>query len=115
MNPTARNRAYESFSKSSPESGAVLLSTDLAARGIDVDAVNWVVQFDAPTDPSSFVHRIGRTARAGQSGRSVLMLLPHEDSYVPFLKKRGMAIDEMPALAASGGSAGTTDADSNAV
>merc|ERR1712217_449880 len=58
---------------------------------------------------------IGRTARAGQSGRSVLMLLPHEDSYVPFLKKRGMAIEEMPALTASGGSAGTTDADSNAV
>jgi len=68
MNPTARNLAYATFCKASPETGAVLLATDLAARGIDVDQVSWVVQFDAPTDPTAFVHRIGRTGRMGNLG-----------------------------------------------
>merc|ERR1711920_587156 len=59
--------------------------------------------------------RIGRTARAGQSGRSVLMLLPHEDSYIPFLHKRGVSIGEMPALPSSGGSANTCESENNTV
>merc|ERR1719221_500637 len=73
----------------------ILLSTDLAARGIDIEAVNWVVQFNAPMEPDAFVHRIGRTARAGQTGRSLIMLQPHEDSYVPFLKQRGIILEDM--------------------
>ena len=44
MDPTARSRAYEKFCKSSGEEGAVLLATDVAARGIDVEAVQWIVQ-----------------------------------------------------------------------
>lgn len=96
MDQLARTRSYEKFCKSSPEDGAVLVATDVAARGIDVEAVNWVVQFDPPVDPSAFVHRIGRTARAGRSGRTVLLLLPHEDGYVPFLEQRGVALEELP-------------------
>jgi len=95
MAQVARTKAYDKFSKSPVEDGGILLATDLAARGIDVENVNWIVQFDAPVDPNAFVHRIGRTARAGQSGKSLVMLLPHEDSYVPFLEKRGIAISEM--------------------
>jgi len=97
MEATARSRSYEKFCKSPVEQGAVLLATDVAARGIDVDAVNWIVQFDAPVDPAAFVHRIGRTARAGQSGQAVLMLLPHEDGYRPFLEQRGVHLEELPA------------------
>jgi len=63
-----------------------------------VEAVSWIVQFDAPVDPTAFVHRIGRTARAGQGGRSLLMLLPHEESYVHFLRQRGIPLQEMPTL-----------------
>lgn len=96
MDPTARSRAYEKFCKSPPEEGAVLLATDVAARGIDVEAVQWIVQVDPPTDPAAFVHRIGRTARAGQSGRAVVLLLPHEDGYLPFLEKRGIQLEELP-------------------
>ncbi|CAE7874379.1 DDX55 [Symbiodinium microadriaticum] len=96
MEPTARARAYDKFCKSPAHDGAVLLATDVAARGIDVDAVNWIVQVDPPTDPSAFVHRIGRTARAGQSGRAVVLLLPHEDGYLPFLEKRGVRFEELP-------------------
>lgn len=95
MEPTARTKAYEKFSSSKPEEGAVLLATDLAARGIDVEGVSWIVQFDAPVDPSAFVHRIGRTARAGHSGKSLAMLMPHEDTYLEYLKQHGVPLEEL--------------------
>ncbi|CAK9082324.1 ATP-dependent RNA helicase DDX55 (DEAD box protein 55) [Durusdinium trenchii] len=96
MDPTARARAYEKFCKSPPEEGAILLATDVAARGIDVEKVEWIVQVDPPTDPAAFVHRIGRTARAGQSGKALVLLLPHEDGYLPFLEKRGIQLEQLP-------------------
>mmetsp|Transcript_23876 Transcript_23876/g.50951 ORF Transcript_23876/g.50951 Transcript_23876/m.50951 type:complete len:727 (-) Transcript_23876:61-2241(-) len=98
MEQVARERAYSKFCNAPLGEGCVLLATDIAARGIDVEAVSWVVQFDAPVDPTAFVHRIGRAARAGLSGKSVTMLSPSEESYVPFLKNRGAILQEMPPL-----------------
>ncbi len=49
----------------------VLVATDVAARGIDVDAISHVINYEIPTDPESYVHRIGRTARAGETGESI--------------------------------------------
>ncbi|UUO05710.1 DEAD/DEAH box helicase [Blastopirellula sp. J2-11] len=60
-----RNRALESFRSGRLQ---VLVATDVAARGIDVDGVTHVVNFDLPIDPESYVHRIGRTGRAGKEG-----------------------------------------------
>src|SRR3712207_2202759 len=51
----------------------ILVATDIAARGIDVEAVTHVVQYDLPDVPESYVHRIGRTARAGASGEAVAL------------------------------------------
>eukprot|EP00929_Paragymnodinium_shiwhaense_P106131 TRINITY_DN712_c0_g2_i1.p1 TRINITY_DN712_c0_g2~~TRINITY_DN712_c0_g2_i1.p1 ORF type:complete len:733 (+),score=240.38 TRINITY_DN712_c0_g2_i1:100-2298(+) len=96
MEQTARTRAYEKFCKAEHSDGVVMFATDLAARGIDVEGVSWVVQFDPPTDPAMLVHRIGRSARAGKSGKSLLMMMPHEDSYVPFLKQRGVNMESLP-------------------
>jgi ATP-dependent RNA helicase RhlE len=62
---SARERALDGFKDGSVR---VLVATDLAARGIDVDAVSHVVQVDLPEVPEQYVHRIGRTARAGKSG-----------------------------------------------
>jgi len=98
MDQVARKKAYDKFCKSPLADGGVLLATDLAARGIDVEAVAWTVQFDAPVDPTAFVHRIGRAARAGMSGKSLVMLMPSEDSYVPFLQQRGIKIEALPAM-----------------
>lgn len=103
MDQTARTKAYDKFCGSPLADGGVLLATDLAARGIDVEAVSWIVQFDAPVDPSAFVHRIGRTARAGLSGQSIIMLMPSEDNYVPYLQQRGIKIDEMAPVADTAG------------
>ena len=66
----------------------MLLTTDLAARGIDIPDVDWIVQFDPPQWSDQFVHRIGRTARAGRQGQSLILLNHNESSYVAFLKSK---------------------------
>ncbi len=71
----ARQRALANFKSSAPP---VLVATDIAARGIDVDDVSHVVNFDVPNVPESYVHRIGRTARAGASGVAV-SFVDHEE------------------------------------
>lgn len=63
----------------------ILLCTDILSRGIDIEDVDWVVQYDPPKFASSFVHRCGRTARSGRAGEALLYLLPNEDCYVQFL------------------------------
>ncbi|EAN86814.1 DEAD-box helicase-like protein [Trypanosoma cruzi] len=65
----------------------VLFCTDVAARGLDMPRVDWIVHYDPPTDPACYVHRIGRTARIGNAGDSLLFLMPHEAGYAPYLSK----------------------------
>ncbi|KAI0566902.1 RNA helicase [Gracilaria domingensis] len=85
MNQHRRDRNLARFVES--EQG-VLFCTDVAARGIDIPDVDWVVQFDAPQEPDAYVHRVGRTARLGRDGRSMIFLAASEESYVDFLKIR---------------------------
>ena len=56
----------------------ILVATDVAARGLDVERVNVVINFDIPMDPSGYVHRIGRTGRAGRAGKAILLVEPRE-------------------------------------
>ena len=56
----------------------VLVATDVAARGLDVDRIGLVVNFDVPREPEGYVHRIGRTGRAGRSGEAITFIGPHE-------------------------------------
>jgi ATP-dependent RNA helicase RhlE len=65
---TARTRALERFRTGA---GRVLVATDIAARGIDVEGITHVINYDLPNVPESYVHRIGRTARAGRSGVAI--------------------------------------------
>lgn len=58
---------------------AVLFATDIAARGLDFPAVNWVLQFDCPEDANTYIHRAGRTARYKEDGEALLILLPSEE------------------------------------
>src|SRR5882672_9592036 len=57
----------------------VLVATDIAARGLDVDAVSHVINYDVPAAPEDYVHRIGRTGRAGNSGRAITILTPVDE------------------------------------
>jgi ATP-dependent RNA helicase DDX31/DBP7 len=61
----------------------VLFCTDVAARGLDMPSVNWIIHLDPPTDDRSYIHRIGRTARIGSIGDSLLFLMEHEVEVVP--------------------------------
>ncbi|KIW23818.1 uncharacterized protein PV07_11988 [Cladophialophora immunda] len=76
-------------------SPSVLLTTDVAARGLDIPSVDLVVQIDPPSDPKVFLHRCGRAGRAGRKGLSVVLLLPHEQDYVEFLKVRHTPIEPL--------------------
>ena len=71
----ARERALENFKRGATR---VLVATDIAARGIDVDEITHVVNFDMPDVPENYVHRIGRTARAGLSGFAITFCAPEE-------------------------------------
>jgi len=71
----ARNRVMSSFKSSSPP---ILVATDIAARGLDIDEVTHVFNFDLPEVPETYVHRIGRTARAGATGTAVSFCDPEE-------------------------------------
>ena len=77
LNQGQRQRALERF-----ESGRVttLIATDVAARGLDLDDVTHVINFDPPEDGKSYTHRVGRTGRAGRSGTGVTLVLPDQQA-----------------------------------
>jgi len=56
----------------------ILVATDVAARGLDVERISHVINYDVPSDPESYTHRIGRTGRAGRSGDAILFITPRE-------------------------------------
>ncbi|KAH3722973.1 DEAD-box ATP-dependent RNA helicase 18 [Pelomyxa schiedti] len=87
-----RNKTFQQFIESSC---SILLCTDVAARGLDFPRVDWILQYDAPQDPKMFVHRIGRTARMGAAGKSILFLQPSEMAYIEFMKLRNVPLSEM--------------------
>ncbi len=65
----------------------IVVATDVAARGLDVDRVSHVVNFDVPYDPESYVHRIGRTGRAGRSGDAILFIAPRERNMLRVIER----------------------------
>jgi superfamily II DNA/RNA helicase len=79
MTQGARERALARF-----RSGSIttLVATDVAARGLDLDNITHVINFDPPEDDTAYVHRVGRTGRAGRSGSGVTLVLPEQQSDV---------------------------------
>lgn len=59
-----------------------LVATDVAARGIDIDSITHVINFDIPLEKESYVHRAGRTGRAGKTGKAITFVTPHEDKFL---------------------------------
>jgi ATP-dependent RNA helicase RhlE len=98
----ARQRALARFRDGDVR---VLVATDIAARGIDVDRVSHVINFELPNEPESYVHRIGRTARAGADGAALSFCDPAERAYLRdierLIRRRLTVIGETPAASAA--------------
>ena len=74
----------------------ILVATDVAARGLDVDRIGLVINYDMPFDSEAYVHRIGRTGRAGRSGEAVLFVTPRERRFISNLERAtGQPIEPM--------------------
>lgn len=79
-----RRRALENFAAGTTD---ILVATDVLARGIDVDEVNYVVNYDLPTQAEDYVHRIGRTGRAGAKGRAISFVTPETQEALADIEK----------------------------
>ncbi|KAM6431064.1 ATP-dependent DNA helicase DDX31 isoform 1-T1 [Liasis olivaceus] len=92
MKQEERSSVFQAFLQSKT---GILLCTDVAARGLDLPQVTWIVQYNPPNSLAEYVHRIGRTARIGSPGNSLLVLLPSEAEYVNFLASYKINVSEM--------------------
>ena len=79
-----RQKALEDFKNGEIR---VLVATDIASRGIDIDKLRFVVNFDIPNEAETYVHRIGRSGRAGEAGVSISLCEPEENAYVRSIEK----------------------------
>ncbi|MBI5232438.1 MAG: DEAD/DEAH box helicase [Coriobacteriales bacterium] len=91
-----RTRALEDFRAGKVD---VLVATDIVARGIDISDIDHVVNFDVPLNPDDYIHRVGRTARAGQSGYALTFIAPDEITplrEIEYLLEKALRIYDLP-------------------
>lgn len=84
MNQTLRTRTVEQLKNGQLD---ILVATDVAARGLDVERLSHVMNYDIPYDDEAYVHRIGRTGRAGRSGKAILFVAPRERRLLQSIEK----------------------------
>uniref|UniRef100_A0A8C5WKQ5 ATP-dependent RNA helicase n=1 Tax=Leptobrachium leishanense TaxID=445787 RepID=A0A8C5WKQ5_9ANUR len=92
MKQEERTEVFEQFTQAD---AGVLLCTDVAARGLDLPQVTWIVQYNAPVSAADYIHRVGRTARLGAQGSSLLVLIPSEAEYIQTLAGHKISVSEM--------------------
>lgn len=91
-----QTKRVDIFRKFNNSQYSVLFCTDIAARGLDFPAVDWVIQLDCPEDAETYIHRVGRTARFDAEGHALLMLTPSEkDGMLEELKNKKVPIEEI--------------------
>eukprot|EP00658_Telonema_sp_P-2_P077085 TRINITY_DN6894_c0_g1_i1.p1 TRINITY_DN6894_c0_g1~~TRINITY_DN6894_c0_g1_i1.p1 ORF type:complete len:573 (-),score=195.17 TRINITY_DN6894_c0_g1_i1:426-2144(-) len=89
---TKRTQTFFEFCNAST---GILLCTDVAARGLDIPAVDWIVQYDPPDEPREYIHRVGRTARGDKGkGKALIVLLPEELRFLKYLKQAKVPLNE---------------------
>lgn len=79
-----RDKTMKSFRQGDTE---LLVATDVAARGLDIERVSHVINYDIPQDPEAYVHRIGRTGRAGKEGKALNIIIPKEYRHLRMIEK----------------------------
>lgn len=90
-----QNKRTSTFYKFCKAETAILICTDVAARGLDIPAVDWIIQYDPPDEPKEYIHRVGRTARGVHgTGKALLFLLPSELGFLRHLKAARVPLNE---------------------
>ena len=84
-----RSAVYDKFRANT---SGIIFCTDVAARGIDLPNVHWIVQYDPPGEVPDYIHRVGRTARIGHTGNALLFMLPSEEPYIELLAKKKVVL-----------------------
>ncbi|XP_018421259.1 PREDICTED: probable ATP-dependent RNA helicase DDX31 [Nanorana parkeri] len=92
MEQEERTEVFQQFAETK---AGILLCTDVAARGLDLPRVTWIVQYNAPATSAEYIHRVGRTARIGAQGSSLLILIPSEADYVQTLVDHKISVSEL--------------------
>ncbi|XP_065058799.1 probable ATP-dependent RNA helicase DDX31 [Rhopilema esculentum] len=92
MKSSERKDIFQKFKKSKK---GILLCTDVAARGLDLPFVKWIIQYSCPTNIQDYIHRVGRTARIGAQGEALLFLLPSEAKYISTLAKENISMQKL--------------------
>lgn len=98
LSQAQRDKVMQKFRETSVE---LLIATDVAARGIDVENVSHVINYDIPQDPESYVHRVGRTGRAGKTGIAITLVTPREIKQLLAIQKQTkvkLTVKEIPSL-----------------
>jgi len=91
----SQSERIDVFKRFSDTKNGILVCTDVAARGLDLPHVNWIIQYNTPGNPADYVHRVGRTARIGLKGSALLFLTPAEAAYLETLKQHGISPQEL--------------------
>ncbi|OZJ05283.1 hypothetical protein BZG36_01938 [Bifiguratus adelaidae] len=91
-----QTKRVEIFNRFMSMKSAFLFATDIAARGLDFPAVDWVIQLDCPEDADTYIHRVGRTARYEAKGQALLFLLPsEEEALMQELERKKVAVNHI--------------------
>ncbi len=78
----------EKILKDFQDNGTLLIATDVVARGIDIDDVTHVINYDKPQDIKSYVHRVGRTGRMGKEGMAITFITPEDESIITDIEEK---------------------------
>uniref|UniRef100_A0ABI7WMS0 ATP-dependent RNA helicase n=1 Tax=Felis catus TaxID=9685 RepID=A0ABI7WMS0_FELCA len=90
-----QNKRTTTFFQFCNADSGILLCTDVAARGLDIPEVDWIVQYDPPDDPKEYIHRVGRTARGlNGRGQALLILRPEELGFLRYLRQSKVPLSE---------------------
>ena len=91
LTPASSIKRYKEFKDFQTR---ICVSTDIFGRGIDVERINVAINYDMPDQADSYLHRVGRTARAGKVGKSLLFLLDSELGFLRYLKEAKVPLNE---------------------
>ncbi|KAH0785730.1 ATP-dependent RNA helicase HAS1 [Histomonas meleagridis] len=92
----SQQKRIDAFNQFRQQKSGIMLCTDVAARGLDIPAVDWVVQYDPPTSEREYIHRVGRSARAGAEGQALLFLMENEKPFLKILEDAKVPLKKLP-------------------